>query len=400
MSDRDAFEHRPAVLVYADRLLPASETFIVNQSEAMERFTPYYVGSRRVRGLPLPEPRTMVANGSGLPGRIRQAARLALTGTTGTARLAKRLARLEPAFIQAHYGPGGANAMPLRRALEVPLFVYFHGIDATMTEAFARRRLYYRLYWRRRDQLRDEADLLITTSQFIRSRLLDQGFPAEKTVVHYIGVPPKTPAAGPPEERGPLVLFVARLVEKKGGRHLIDAMALVERKVPEAELVIVGDGPLRSRLEAQAKAQLKRCRFTGWQTPEEVAGWMQRARVFCVPSVTARSGDAEGLGMVFLEAQSHRVPVVSFVHGGIPEAVAHGETGLLAPEGDVPALADHLLALLTDDALWRRFSVQGPPHVDRRFNLRTQTRKLEQIYLRHLGCGYAGASGGTAKALA
>jgi len=107
---------------------------------------------------------------------------------------------------------------------------------------------------------------------------------------------------------------------------------------------------------------------------------MNRAKVLCVPSQQAASGDTEGLGMVFLEAQAMGLPVVSCRSGGIPEAVVHGETGFLVPEQDVNDLTQHILHLFGDELLWQRFSHQGRDWVCDRFNLQTQTRKLEAIY--------------------
>ncbi len=83
---------------------------------------------------------------------------------------------------------------------------------------------------------------------------------------------------------------------------------------------------------------------------------MSRAAVFCVPSVVAASGDAEGFGMVFIEAQAMGLPVVSTLSGGIPEAVKNGETGLLVAERDSAALAGAILRLIEDEELWQRYS--------------------------------------------
>jgi len=107
---------------------------------------------------------------------------------------------------------------------------------------------------------------------------------------------------------------------------------------------------------------------------------MNRARVFCVPSVRAASGDGEGFGMVFAEAQAMGLPVASFSSGGVPEAVLHGETGLLAAEGDWRALARNILALLEDENLWRKMSEAGQRRVREVFDLTKQTAKLEETY--------------------
>ncbi len=107
---------------------------------------------------------------------------------------------------------------------------------------------------------------------------------------------------------------------------------------------------------------------------------MRSARVFCVPSVTIESGESEGFGQVFAEAQATGLPVASFATGGIPEAVTHGETGLLAPERDWQALAANILTLVIDLAAWESMSRAGEEQVRHAFDLRKQCVKLEQIY--------------------
>ena len=172
----------------------------------------------------------------------------------------------------------------------------------------------------------------------------------------------------------------ADLVEKKGAEYLIRAMAHVERAVPEARLVVVGDGPLRAPLEAEAGMLLQGARFLGRQPPAEVRAWMGRARVFCVPSVTATSGDREGFGVVFLEAQAMGTPVVSSRSGGIPESVADGETGFLLPERDVEGLAARITMLLSDGAAWEAMSQRGQDRVRSEFDTARLTRRLEALY--------------------
>jgi glycosyltransferase involved in cell wall biosynthesis len=157
-------------------------------------------------------------------------------------------------------------------------------------------------------------------------------------------------------------------------------MKAVQSILPEAELVVIGDGDQRRQLETEAQQSLLNYRFLGAQPPSVVKEWMRKARVFCVPSVTAPDGDAEGFGIVFAEAQACGLPVVSFATGGIAEAVAHGETGFLAPEGNWADLADYILLLLQSNETWERFSRAGRKRVEEHFDLRKQTAKLETIY--------------------
>lgn len=157
-------------------------------------------------------------------------------------------------------------------------------------------------------------------------------------------------------------------------------MSSVQTVNPEIELVIIGDGPLRSTLEKLAEELLCKYRFLGVQSPKDVHAWMNRALVFSVPSITAESGDSEAFGLVFAEAQAMGLPVVSFASGGVAEAVAHGETGFLAAERDWKALADYVLQLLKDETLWQQFSQKGQERVSSLFDLYHQTCALEDIY--------------------
>ena len=366
------------ILVYRDGLLAYSETFVRDQAEGLERFAPYYAGSRRVEGLDLPGDRTVVVNGGGPSGKAAEA----LYKLSGAAPgFYRRLRGIRPALVHAHFGPDGVSAMPLARRLGVPLLTTFHGFDATMTDEHARRSFYrHRAYLRGRERLQGEGRLFLAVSEYIKGRLVDVGFPPEKVVVHYNGVRTDLFRPDPRVEREPVVLFVGRLVEKKGCEYLIRAMSRVQETVPEAELMVIGRGPLRDGLEGLAAKMLRRYRFLGALPPGEVRAWMGRSSILSVPSVTASTGDAEGFGLVFAEAQATGLPVASFDGGPIPEVVAHGETGFLAPERDWEMLATYLIRLLEDWDLRRRMGEKGIERVREKFDLSERTRVLEGIY--------------------
>ena len=365
------------LLIYRSDLLPISETFIPAQAESLNAFRAVYVGLKQVAGLTLPEGRCiLLAEGRG--NRFRRA-RLKMLGPSAT--VIKGLAALRPALMHAHFGPDAMQAMPIARLLNIPLVVTFHGYDATMhDDALRRASISMNLYVRRRSKLMRSAARVLCVSEYIRHKVLEQGFTSDKTTLHYTGIDVEQFVPDPAVTRKPIVLFVGRLVEKKGCEHLIRAMEMVESRLKDVELVVIGDGPLRTRLESQARSMLRTVTFIGKCSAAEVRNWMNKASVFSTPSVVARSGDAEGFGMVFAEAQAMGLPVASFATGGIPEAVEHGVTGLLSPERDVSALAHDIVTLLTDIQMWLRFSTAGRERVARCFNLAKQAGKLERIY--------------------
>jgi colanic acid/amylovoran biosynthesis glycosyltransferase len=372
------------IVVFRIQLLAPSETFIVAQAAAMRRFTPFFVGWRRTAGLALPDETSWTVDGGGLRGKLREL-RFRYMGPTR-----EQLARLRarsPRLVYAHFAPDGYAAMQLAEQLGVPLVTALHGFDVTMSDKALGTTRLGREYVRGRAALQKKGALFVSCSAYVRRRGLEMGYPADRTIVHSIGVdidhfkPPLV------RQRGKMVLFVGRLVEKKGCASLLEAMAEVQQRNPAVELVVIGGGPLRAKYEARAAALGVRCRFLGTQPPSTVREWMARATVFCVPSVVAASGDTEGFGMVFIEAQAMGLPVVSTLSGGIPEAVKHGETGLLVTERDPRGLAAALLMLMENDELWQRYSAAGRTRVVAQFDLLRQTERLENVFTHLLAGG-------------
>jgi colanic acid/amylovoran biosynthesis glycosyltransferase len=366
------------VILFNSHLLPPSQTFIRSLAEELQQFTPYYMGCRRVDGLELPADRVCVIN----PGNTVQIINEILFKFSGfSPKLYKYVHRTKPELIHAQFGLSGALVLPLARALKIPLIVHFRGADATVSEAYARySSLNHWIYFRRREALKRETQLFITVSKFIKNKILEQGFPAERIITHYHGVDVKKFKPDPEILRKSIVLFVGRLTEKKGCEYLIDAMAQVQAQKPDIELILIGDGPLKTNLEAMAAKSLKRFQFLGVQSATVVRAWMNCASLLIAPSVTAAQGDSEGLPNVVLEAQAMGLPVVSTIHAGIPEAVIHGETGFLSPERDSQSLAHFSLRLFQDADLWQSFSLKGQKHMYHNFNREIQTKSLEEIY--------------------
>jgi colanic acid/amylovoran biosynthesis glycosyltransferase len=370
-------DQRDGIVIFRIQLLPRSETFIVTQAAAMRRFDPYFVGWRRVAGLEVPENKSWTADDDGVWGRVREL-RFRYLGCNES-EIARLKAR-SPQLVYAHFALDGYAAMKLSTQLRVPLVTALHGYDMTMSDdALGATRL-GREYLKGRARLQNQGALFVACSEYVRRRAVERGYPPDRTIVHSIGVDVERFAPPSTQRREPIVLFVGRLVEKKGCDRLIEAMSEVQRRCPEARLVVIGNGPLRANCEALAAARQVGCVFLGSQPTNEVQEWMSRAKVFCVPSVVARSGDAEGFGIVFIEAQAMGLPVVSTRSGGIPEAVEDGRTGLLVAEDDRQALADSIIKLMRDEELWQRFSLAGRRRVLERFNLAQQTQRLEDIF--------------------
>jgi glycosyltransferase involved in cell wall biosynthesis len=354
-------------LIYRHDLLPYSETFVLEQTRHLKRYKPFFAGRRRVEGLELPSSRVAVASESGFL--------FPMTGKWPA--LIRRLQNENVKLVHAHFEGGGIGALGLARDLGVPLVTTCHGWDVTVRDEERWPNPVLRwLYQRSLKMLQKEGALFIAVSEHIRQKMLARGYPAERTVVHYIGVDCEEFQPDGPVDREPIVLFVGRLVEKKGCVHLIEAMQAHRH----ARLVIIGDGPLREQLAMTGAKFFPGAEFLGAQPREVVRSWMNRAKVLCVPTVKAANGDMDGCPFVFFEAQAMGLPVVSYDSGGSGEAVSHGETGLLAVEGDAQGLGELIGRLLHSTQEWKQMSLSARVRVRRNFDIVKQCEKLETIY--------------------
>jgi glycosyltransferase involved in cell wall biosynthesis len=367
---------KPNIVIYRHQLFMPSEVFITQQAEALKGFTPLYC-CRSHDGTPSPQ-QQIITLSKGEPWHY--ITHVLLRNPKG---LAEKLRAFKPVMIHAHFGVEGVYALPLARALGIPLVTTFHGFDATTTLSalLKSKKLSWIMYALRRAELARRGDLFICVSDFIRDKVIAMGFPAERSVKHYIGIDVDALQAHPQRDSS-VILHVARLVEKKGTRYLLQAFAQVKDTVPAAELVIIGDGPLRPGLQslAQSLAIADRVKFLGAQAHHVVMDWMRRAQIFCLPSVTAYSGDAEGLGMVHLEAGAMGLPIVATWHNGFPEIIRHGHNGYLVPEKDPHALAQRLIQLLQAPDLCESMGMAGRRVIEEHFNIKRQTQKLEELY--------------------
>ncbi|MGL5835463.1 MAG: glycosyltransferase [Waterburya sp.] len=288
------------------------------------------------------------------------------------------------ALIHAHFGPNGVYAMAIAEKLKIPLVVTFHGYDITLNRQAVWRTgkfLYYQLLWHE-EELKRKASAFIAVSDFIRHKLIEQGYPQDKIIKHYIGVDTVKFSPGSHQAEQRYILCVGRHTEKKGIDTLLRAFARIASKYPDVMLWQVGQGSLTAKLQTLTK-QLgieNNVRFLGAQPHETVLQLMQQAEIFTLPSQVAPSGECEGLPIVILEASACGVPIVSTYHSGIPEAVIDGETGFLVAEKDDRALAEKLDILLSDRSLGKKMGQQGRDLINQKFDIRKQTTKLEAIY--------------------
>jgi glycosyltransferase involved in cell wall biosynthesis len=202
------------------------------------------------------------------------------------------------------------------------------------------------------------ADRVVCLTSLDRDEVLRYGARPERTVTLFNSYNERLFFAGKPQ--GPTVLWVGRHVEEKGIRHLLDAWATVQGKAPEAELVLVGDGPLKADAQRQAAALgLRNVRFEPFTAQAQVAQRLRDCLVFVLPSLK------EGFPIALVEAMACGKPVVTTT--GLEEIV--DGAGVTVPPRDPPALADALLRYLQDDALAQRTGEAAARRARERYGL-------------------------------
>lgn len=373
-----AESHHPTVAVFCKNYLPVSQTFVRDHLKTLRRYRPLVVAGSLV-------PDSLAVDG--VPVIACQPAR------TKAGRIANRLPRRERHsairraieqsqvdLVHAHFGTAGVLVRDACRQLGLPLVVTFHGYDITVQATDANTNRLGMGYGRQRQALLRDADAIITVSQYLAGRLAECG--AEPAKVHVIpcGVDTSLFGATPvPDTRR--ILFVGRLVEKKGCDDLLRAVAAGARS---ATVTVIGDGPLREALSRLARELNVSAEFLGPQSHDRVRAEMCRAQLVALPSRTAADGDQEGLPVAALEAAASGRPVVGYRHSGIPEAVVDGHTGLLAIEGSVAGLAVALAELLDDPERCQVMGTMARDRATQLFDLPAMTARVEAVYDRVL----------------
>ncbi|HVX33029.1 MAG TPA: glycosyltransferase family 4 protein [Solirubrobacterales bacterium] len=266
----------------------------------------------------------------------------------------REIAAFRPDVLLVGHVVAGIAAAPVARLLRKPLVLYVHA-DEFRTRAKLTARATRR------------ADATIAVSSYTREMALGVG--AAPLRVHLIppGVVVPPPPAGQRDPR-PTILTVASLLsERKGHDVIASALPLVRERIPDARWVVIGDGPLRPRVEAAvADAGVgDAVSLLGRVDDATRDGWLDRARVFCMPSRVPPGGlGGEGFGIVYLEAGAHELPVVAGNVAGALDAVVDDETGILVDPTDHRAVATALIRVLTDPELASRMGEAGRRHAE------------------------------------
>lgn len=260
--------------------------------------------------------------------------------------LARHLRAIKADAVLAEYGVTGSYLAPACKRANVPLFVHFHGFDASNYKVIAQQRDSYGTMFAM-------ATGVVAVSNAMRDRLISLGACPERLHLNHYGVDPERFDGARPEAAKPLFLAVGRFVEKKAPYLTILAFSRVVQAVPEATLTIIGSGPLLGPCQRMVQALHLEDFVTlpGSQDSEEVSRQMREARAFVQHSLVAGSGDSEGTPVAIIEAQMTGLPVVATRHAGIPDVVLDGETGFIVEEADVDVMSEAMIKLAQNPVL-------------------------------------------------
>jgi glycosyltransferase involved in cell wall biosynthesis len=276
--------------------------------------------------------------------------------------------------VLAEYGPTGVSVLPVCVESRIPFVVHFHGFDAydhpTLDE-----------YGDQYREMFKSASAIVAVSRDMQGQLLRLGAPNDKTFYIPYGVDLNLFANANPRQADPVFLAVARFVDKKAPHLTLLAFHKVLAAVPDAKLIMIGDGDLleASRQLATSLRMNGSVEFRGARSPIEVAEATKSARAFVQHSMKTSYGDSEGTPNTILEAGAAGLAVVSTRHAGIKDVVQEGETGFLIDEGDVDGMAAAMIRLAKDPDLAATMGMAARKRIASHFSLSDRLGELWEV---------------------
>jgi len=281
-------------------------------------------------------------------------------------------------LMHIYFGHTGVHLLPFIQEWDKPCVVSFHGADVAHKQDI-------KDYPAKLRRLFNAVPLVFARSQSLAERLMHLGCPPEKLRINRTGIPlnefPFVDRQLPPDGKW-RVVQACRLIPKKGVATSLRAFAIFKKDNPEAEFFIAGKGPLQPELEMLAAGLgiFKDVHFVGFLSQPKLLDLYASSHLFLHPSETSPNQDQEGVPNSILEAMATGLPVAGTQHGGIPEAVDHGRTGLLVAEEDHVALANAMQEITQVPGLLTEMGLRARAAVMDRFEQDSQIDQLESFY--------------------
>ncbi len=300
-----------------------------------------------------------------------------------TARIERVLAANDAQLLHIYFGHIAVHLLPLMQRWPKPVVVSFHGADVLVDLEKPR----YRAATR---EMLAAARLVLVRSESLVRAIVELGCEREKIRVHRTGIPlGEIPFRRRiwPNDGSWRFLQAGRLMEKKGLTTSLRAFATFRKEHPRATFTIAGDGPMLEEFTslAQELGLGNAVNFAGFLSQAELRAKFEEAHIFLHPSQLGRDGNQEGVPNAMLEAMASGLPVFATRHGGIPEAIEDGVSGVLLAERDHEGLARALFEWTNRPDALSALAQGGAAAVAQRFEQGAQARALEGFYLEALG---------------
>ena len=367
-----------------------SEVFIYRHSVGLDRYECHVAAAQHRQPTIYPHPYVHLLDAqsiiSRLSLRMRYLARYHRRPTRQDVRawqLTQLTARLQADLIHVHFLWNAHMALEAAAAHDVPLIVTAHGTDVNSALVDSEYRESLRKVFAR-------ADRILAVSDFIAERLEEVGCDPHKVHRHYLGGPIPAQPAKQGDAQQIRVLCIAAFRPVKGHRFLVEAFADAASRDNRLQLVLVGEGAERTAIESlvDEKNLRDRVTFTGSLSPDQVQQTLRESHLYAQHSLPHREIDAAGrplfseeaLGISFVEAAGHALPLVAARSGGVSEICRHEINGFLVEPQDTAQMAARILELAEHPELRAKLGQAGRELVQAEFDQRQQLASLETIY--------------------
>jgi len=278
-----------------------------------------------------------------------------------------------------------SNLVTLGLFLKKPFFVYTHGVDTLIPQKsyFQKKLMIYNL---------KKAKYIVANSEFMKNELIKLGIDLQKIIVcrpcldislynnnyKIDEIKRKYNLYG-----NKVILTIGRLIERKGQDSVIKALPKILEKIPNVHYLIIGDGPNKPELENLIKKMKLEDKVTLFGSiedrPEVKSPFFQLSEVFVMPARKISKQDIESFGIVYLEAQINRIPVIASFYGGASEAIRDKESGFLVDSNNIDEIANTIIKLLAAPELAKKMGERGRDWVIKNFNWRNQIDLIKNL---------------------
>jgi colanic acid/amylovoran biosynthesis glycosyltransferase len=394
LTDLAQSTQRPVVACYCATFLKPEMLHIYRQITSLKRVSPFVIAQKREEAARYPFDRIAVV---GKPGthflrrfwfkQLRDAPWQISEGEVK--KLIGVLDEQKAELLHIYFGHIAVHLLPLIRAWAWPSVVSFHGADVMVD-------LEKPAYRVATQEMLNAVQLVLVRSESLGRALMNIGCPAGKIRLQRTGIPiDEIPfrAREWPRDGAWKFLQACRLIEKKGLRVSLRAFARFATSHRAATFTIAGEGPLRHEL-GKVAAELDvadKVFFPGFVSQTQLRELFYRSHIFLHPSERSGDGNQEGVPNSMLEAMASGLPVFATEHGGIPEAIENGRSGILVRERDAESLAHVLLERTSNPAGLAAMARNGAETVRQKFQQSVQTKTLEDYYLEAIAAAKVGS---------